>query len=131
MLTYEKADVLTAFTPWKSAHWFRLHMPYAFIQMDDKGLIWLPVNRAYKPLGTLNQITHVKYENYLDRCIKFSTDPRKFKGVWDDMNEVGLYLYGDDPDSRRDYFERFEKLMSYACKAVTPRDIESMKEKAA
>ena len=92
-------------------HWFRFWLPYQFVklELETRKHVYLPLNRNYKPLGYLGK-DFLKYEDYASQAVVFGSDPSGFKGVWHDP--AGLYLYDDNPRSRRDYFERLDKLLS-------------------
>lgn len=92
-------------------HWFRRWMPYTFQKLEHptRAHCYLPLNRDYKPLGAHTQ-EHVDYSLFLNsHAILFSSEPSEIKGVW---AGEGLYLYSNDPQSRVDYFDRFQTLMS-------------------
>jgi hypothetical protein len=92
--------------------WFRYWMPYTFSQLEVMGQshVYLPLNRNYNPLGVWSRRgAPIDYRKYSDQALVFPSDPRKFEGVW---YKQTLYLYEDDPNSRLDYFERLERLMS-------------------
>jgi hypothetical protein len=101
--------------------WFRYWMPYQFKKMPHpkRKHLFLPVNRNYKPLGITSR-DHVNYESYMDQAVVFPKDPATFEGVWWDSN--GLYLYEDALESRRDYFQRLQKLLSYSVALVARVD---------
>ena len=92
--------------------WFRVWMPYQFIQMPvpTPKHVYLPLNRNYKPLG-LSTSDHVDYGGYVDQAVVFARDPRSFKNVWHDAE--GLYLYEGGYESKLDYFDRFERLLAH------------------
>lgn len=95
--------------------WFRVWMPYQFIQMEvpDAKHVYLPLNRNYKPLGygTPRQTTPwVDYSDYLHQAVVFERDPHGFQGIWEEPER--LYLYSDNSGTQKTYFTRLEKLMS-------------------
>jgi hypothetical protein len=94
--------------------WARVWLPYQFVKISANGRNgYLPVNRRYKPLG-VNSGEWVNYEDYANQAVFFATDPKTFKDVWHASAE--LYLYSDDPDTRKDYFERLERLLKKSMK---------------
>jgi hypothetical protein len=101
-------------------HWFRHWMPYEFVRLGPGGdeHVYLPLNRALKPLG-ITARGCVRFIDYRAQAVVFRTDPHTFEGVW--FDSVGgapglprrrLLLYDDTPESRMDYFVRFERLMA-------------------
>ena len=102
-------------------HWFRQWMPYEFVRLgpgDEH--VYLPLNRALKPLG-VSTPGCVRFGDYRAQAIIFRLDPRAFEGVWFDpvgaapgLPRSRLLLYDDTPESRMDYFARFERLMARA-----------------
>jgi hypothetical protein len=55
------------------------------------------------------------------QAVVFRLDPHTFEGVWFDpvgtavgLQRPRLLLYDDTPESRMDYFTRFERLMTRA-----------------
>ena len=81
---------------------------------------YLPVNRALKPLGMAGHGC-VRWRDHAARAIVFRSDPHEFEGVWYDAGDAApgpgrprLLLYDDTPESRMDYFARFERLMARA-----------------
>jgi hypothetical protein len=99
--------------------WFRYWMPYYFEHLKDEKRkhVYLPVNRDYKPLGIVS-MKHVDYDDFRDQAMVFSSDPTLLNDVWVPGRQP-LFLYNDDPESRRDYFVRFEKLLSRSIKLAT------------
>lgn len=93
-------------------HWFRTNMPYAIARIDKK--VWLPINRDYKPLGMAKTESHARYDQYRDKAITFSSDPTTFEGIFISGDADTLWLYNDGTESRRDYMERLERLLSKA-----------------
>ena len=101
-------------------HWFRHWMPYEFVRLVPGGgaHVYLPLNRALKPLGVAAR-GRVRFRDYRAQAVVFRTDPRTFEGVWFDpvgaapgLPRRRLLLYDDTPESRMDYFVRFERLMA-------------------
>lgn len=123
MLTRVEARGLT-----KTGHWFKFWMPYRFekIEVKSRKHAYLPVNRNYKPLGYLGH-KRVDYQDYAAQAVVFSSDPHQFPGIWTDSE--GLFLYNDDPDSRADYFARFERLMcrSHTLVGTSPKLLAALK----
>ena len=101
-------------------HWFRHWMPYEFVRLGPGGdeHVYLPLNRALKPLGiTARGCT--RFSDYRAQAVVFRMDPHPFEGVWFDpvgatpgLPRRRLLLYDDTPESRMDYFVRFERLMA-------------------
>jgi hypothetical protein len=104
-------------------HFFRFWMPYVFQRVSISGTRWayLPLNRIYKPLGIISR-TRVDYNEFTEtHAVKFTRDPQGFYDVWwniDDSDGGRLWLYADDPMSRKDYFERLERLMSRSIRVI-------------
>lgn len=103
-------------------HFFRYWMPYVFRKVHCKRYTrpYLPLNRNYKPLGFLDR-EWVDYQSYISTlAVFFRSDPAKFDGIWWNVDEQGehMWLYEDALDSRRDYFQRLEKLMAKSIKLV-------------
>ena len=102
-------------------HWFRHWMPYGFVRLVPGGgeHVYLPLNRALQPLGVAAR-RRVRLRDYRAQAVVFRTDPRTFEGVWFDpaagaapgLPRRRLLLYNDTPESRMDYFVRFERLMA-------------------
>jgi hypothetical protein len=113
MLTKKEGGRLT-----ETNSWFRYHMPYTFTWIKSKYKhTYLPLNRNYKPLGYMDARL-VDYNDYIDQAIVFTRDPIEITFVW--HNRDGMYLYSDSYESRRDYFERLERLFSYSAKIINP-----------
>ena len=102
------------------SHWFRHWMPYELVRLGPGGEehVYLPLNRALKPLGiTARGCT--RFSDYHAQAVVFRMDPHTFEGVWFDpvggapgLPRRRLLLYDDTPESRMDYFVRFERLMA-------------------
>ena len=80
--------------------------------------IYLPLNRALKPFG-ITARGCVRFNDYRAQAVVFRMDPHSFEGVWfdpvgaaPDLPRRRLLLYDDTPESRMDYFVRFERLMA-------------------
>jgi hypothetical protein len=102
--------------------WFRYWMPYCFQKLTDVAVgrykhVYLPLNRNYKPLGQVSR-QRVRYEDYVDQAMIFSTDPTRFEAIWTAVHDDKLWLYNDASSSRIDYFERFGRLMSQKVRLV-------------
>ena len=103
-------------------HWFRHWMPYGFVRLGPGGEhVYLPLNRALRPLGVAAARRRpVRLRDHRAQAVVFRTDPRTFEGVWFDpaagaapgLPRRRLLLYDDTPESRMDYFARFERLMA-------------------
>ena len=102
-------------------HWFRHWMPWKFVRLGTgEAHAYLPVNRALKPLGMAGHGC-VRWRDHGAQAIVFRSDPHEFEGVWYEPPDAApgpgrprLLLYGDAPESRMDYFARFERLMARA-----------------
>ena len=89
---------------------FHLWLPYKFEPMRHRGpRAYLPLNRYYKPIG-FSPDEWVDYGDtrWRDRVVRFASDPHVFKGIWFDAQY--LYLYNDNPETRRTYFARLARL---------------------
>jgi hypothetical protein len=95
--------------------WFRIWLPYTFVKLEaaEHDHVYLPLSRDYKPLG-LKSKDWVDYHDFIEQAVVFAEDPHTLENVWH-FSET-LHLYGDDPKSRNDYFERFERLLSRSVK---------------
>lgn len=103
-------------------HWFRYWMPWAFVRFGfGRQPSYLPVNRGLRPLGVLSG-SSIRWRDHAATAIVFRTDPYEFEGVWYEVPKATpepaqrrrLILYDDTPESRMDYFIRFERLMARA-----------------
>jgi hypothetical protein len=102
-------------------HRFRHRMSYEFVRLgpgDEHA--YPPLNRALKPLG-VSAPGCVRFGDHRARAVVFRLDPRTFEGVWfkpagaaPGLPRRRLLLYDDTPESRMDYFARFERLMARA-----------------
>jgi hypothetical protein len=95
---------------------FRTHMPYTFQKLDGPRFkhIYLPLNRNYDPLGTdpnWDWRNHRDWSAFFKQAWVFRRDPRTIENIW--IREGGLHLYNDDPFSRKDYLNRYVKLLRY------------------
>jgi hypothetical protein len=90
--------------------WLRYSMPYHFqkLRSDRFRYLYLPVNRANLPMGMVDGC--VNYPDYFHQAISFDRDPHEFENIW--FEPIGLYLYGDAPESKRDYGERLQRLLT-------------------
>lgn len=134
----EKAARLTDAGDSKAGpHFFRVWMPYLIQRVTYEGVkhAYLPLNRDYKPLG-MSRGEWVDYDACaLSHGVAFKRDPATFDGVWHRLEERSdqivadgmLFLYSDNPDSRRDYFVRFERLMAKAMPLIQIRDFPGRK----
>jgi hypothetical protein len=100
----------------------RLHLPYRFQMIDESARLYLPVNRYYKPLGLHDG--WVDYRAFPANFVRFICDPHAIKNVWFGCrgrgDDLGLYLYWDDPKSLEDYGERYAKLLEYVVPEIIP-----------
>jgi len=103
--------------------WFRYWMPYVFQKLD--GNIYLPLNRDQKPLGIITGGSVNNAEFAKTHGVRFSRNPATFTGVWYAPDHP-LEMYDDNPTSRTDYFQRFERLMEYTVKTANRDGVESM-----
>lgn len=102
-------------------HWFRHWMPRAFVRLGTGGgNVYLPLNGLLAPLGTTGR-GPVRWRDHAARAVAFRTDPAGFDGIWYEPPGAApnrprrrLILYDDTPESRMDYFTRFERLMTRA-----------------
>jgi len=103
-------------------HWFRRWMPWAFARLGGEvEHVYLPLNRLRLPLGAAER-ARGRWRDHAAGAIIFRTDPNEFEGVWyeppgapaDRPGRRRLILYDDAPESRMDYFARFERLMARA-----------------
>ena len=82
---------------------YRLLVPYYFSPDDDDKFLLTSFNRDYEKIPRAT--------------IRFKRNPSTFRGVWfeDDRNygAPAFYMYNDDPESRKDYWERLGKLYSH------------------
>ena len=94
-------------------HMFRLWMPYCYeLQRPiDLRHVYLPLNRDYRPLGIASGEGFHR-DAYRPQAVLFWQDPHAFDEVWWSEDADRLWLYNDLPESRADYFERLERLMS-------------------
>ena len=102
-------------------HWFRHWMPWKLVQLgagDEH--VYLPVNRGLKPLG-FTGTGWVRWREHAAQAVVVRSGPHEFEGVWyhppgavPGLRRPGLVLYDDTPESRMDYFTRFERLMTRA-----------------
>ena len=94
--------------------WFFTWMPYCFqqVSVDPRDHLYLPLNRAYNTLGNPSRLG-TNPTRHLDRAVRFHKDPHELHDVWRAAYPDSLYLYGDDPKSRRSYFERLIRVSRY------------------
>lgn len=93
--------------------YFKIWMPYLYHRVDHPKLsnVFLPLNRNYKPLGSLTP-EFVRYEDYAEsHGVHFARDPVAFKDIWWRSQGAHFWLYDDTPESRTEYFHRLERLM--------------------
>jgi hypothetical protein len=64
--------------------WAHDHLPYHFQKLEHPVHKWLylPFNRAYKPLGISSSVDWVKYEDYAHVAMVFHRDPALLTDVW-------------------------------------------------
>ncbi len=95
------------------ATYFKLWMPYVYVRLQNakRSNVYLPLNRNYKPLGTLNR-EWVDYEGFaVSHGLVFHRAPSTFKDIWWNQRDDHFWLYDDSPESRFDYFARLERLI--------------------
>jgi hypothetical protein len=95
--------------PWLD---FGRNWPYCFAR--TAGGSWIPLGRQYKPLGA-EQFGggSFKYNEFAHTAWRFIDDPTTFgEDVWTRVTGDRLWLYSDDPASRRDYFARVGRLVA-------------------
>ncbi|UEM18993.1 hypothetical protein JL100_018070 [Skermanella mucosa] len=111
MMTDQEAYALTH----HDGH-FRLVMPYAFIGLEHPvhRHVYLPLNRNYRPLGCPRQFGAGLDDiyDYLSQAWVFRRDPTTFTGIWWNSGECFLHLYDDSAESRKDYLNRYAKLLT-------------------
>jgi hypothetical protein len=86
---------------------------------------WLPLNRAYQPLGygglgitdawsPTAALARSGYplEAHADRAVLFPGDPHKLDGVWWKAQGDTLYFDNGSPASRKSYRRRFARLVA-------------------
>ena len=73
----------------------------------------------------LQDSLQARLDAYRAQAVVFRLDPHTFEGVWFDplgtalgLPRPRLLLYDDTPESRMDYFTRFERLMTRASRLV-------------
>ena len=78
-------------------------MPYCFEPDEDVEFLLEAYNRGYEKIP--------------EARVLFEKNPARFKRVWfEDDSTYGapyLYMYNDNPLSRKDYWERLGRLYSY------------------
>jgi hypothetical protein len=107
---FKRERKLLAERPWLD---FGRCWPYTVQPMRGDPVLWLPLGREYKPLGQ-DQFggKSYRYQEPASIAWRFSNcDPLAIEGVWP---RTPGYLYNDGLDSRRGYFERLGRLISYA-----------------
>jgi hypothetical protein len=96
--------------------WFRHSMPYYFMPiLHEDTTLHLPLNRFYKPLGFDNE-KWVDYNVYTDFALQFKCNSAYIKHVWTYgcwKRNNPLFLYNDDPDTRRGYVARLRKVLKH------------------
>jgi hypothetical protein len=95
--------------------WFRVGAPYCFARLahrDGEPMLWLPLNRLYKPLGVATEWKWIDYEEHRDNAFALNYDPAEIPDVWHSPcpGERMLWLYNDNPASLRGYFRRLGRL---------------------
>jgi hypothetical protein len=87
---------------------YRLLMPYCFEPDEDVKFLLEAYNGYYKKIPQARML--------------FKKNPAGFEGVWfEDDSTYGapfLYMYNDNPLSRKDYWERLGRLYSHKPAAV-------------
>ena len=82
---------------------YRLLMPYCFEPDEDVEFLLEAYNRGYEKIP--------------EARVLFEKNPARFKRVWfEDDGTYGapyLYMYNDNPLSRKDYWERVGRLYSH------------------
>lgn len=89
--------------------YFRLHLPYRIIQMQassDEYRQWQFLNRKYHSLGLRAGVIETP------RTVSLPCDPEDMEDVW--SGDCVGYLYNDNSESLRDYFDRLGLLLSLA-----------------
>jgi hypothetical protein len=95
--------------PWLD---FGRNWPYCFRYLLRHDA-WLPLGREYQPLGEMQWgvTVGVHYDDFAHAAWRFVVDPHTL-GIWRKAYPSTLYLYNDDPASRRDYFARVGRLIA-------------------
>jgi hypothetical protein len=95
--------------PWLD---FGRNWPYCFARITDGA--WAPLGRNYKPLGEEQWPGRIDdYNEFAPTAWRFIDDPTTFgEDVWTRVAGDRLWLYNDDPASRRDYFARVGRLIA-------------------
>jgi hypothetical protein len=86
---------------------FMIGFPYCFRQIKNGS--WVPLNRHYNVLGSMS-CHPTDPEAYGGPGIRFKADPRELDFVWQETSHDTLWLYTDNPVSRRTYFDRLAKV---------------------
>lgn len=115
-MTKLQASALIGGWDWKTPTFFKFYMPYLYQRVNhpDRKHAYLPLNRDYAPLGfRRGEPRHLNYEELaVTHGVYFARDPATIDGVWHNVRGGSLWLYDDDPNTRRDYFERLERLLT-------------------
>lgn len=97
--------------------WLRVWFPYVFQRMPHDKIKWvfLPLNRDYKTIGFIpsnnpDDGNWIHYSEFYDNTIAFKSDPSKFIDVWVHQDVDRFWLYEEDTDSQKTYWERLKKL---------------------
>ena len=83
---------------------YRLLVPYVFTADEDDPHVLIALNRNYEEMPKAR--------------IRFKRNPETFLDVWDDVQlhhvyPPSFYMYNDNPESRKDYWERLGKLYAH------------------
>ena len=93
---------------------YRLLVPYVFKSDKDDRHVLIAQDR--------------NYEDMLHARIRFKRNPETFLDVWDDVQlhhvyPPSFYMYNDNPESRKDYWERLGKLYAHKHVIVSEKDV--------
>jgi len=83
---------------------YRLLVPYVFRADEDDPFVLIAQNRDYEEIPKAR--------------IRFKRNPGNFLGVWHSVQRhlvwpPSFYMYDDNPESRKDYWERLGKLYAH------------------
>lgn len=101
-----------------------IQLPYCITKLQLPGEVWLPLNRAYKPLHTpWHDRTWVDYLDFAEQAMRFSSSPLNWKGVWATEGRAEMLWLKDDGTPSSVYFERLDRMMAKRWESVEMMDI--------